>query len=251
MTSLLRALSVAVAFLTVLPTPVVLPASPREDGLSFACFPLVGLLLGVLLGLLCLAVQAWPPLLAAAIVLAAWTGLTGALHVDGLVDSADAWLGGIGDRERTLAIMQDPHCGSAGLVTAVLVLLVKFAALVSLVEHGAWTALIAIPVLSRAAMVGLFLVTPYVRPRGIMHDKIGRAPRGAVLTVTLASVAVATFVLGHAAAATMLAGGAAAWLLRLAMLKRLGGTTGDTAGALVELVEVVMLVAVAVLAQTP
>ncbi len=54
---------------------------------------------------------AWP---VAVLVLAVWVGLTGALHLDGLADSADAWLGGYGDRARTLAIMKDPYCGPAG-----------------------------------------------------------------------------------------------------------------------------------------
>jgi adenosylcobinamide-GDP ribazoletransferase len=146
--------------------------------------------------------------------------------------------------------MQDIHCGTAAVVAVVLVLLVKFAALVSLVDHGAWAALIAIPMLSHAALAGLFLATPYVRPHGIMHDKIGQAPRGAVLAVTGLAVVLATAMLGHAAPATLLTGALVAWLLRRAMLKRLGGTTGDTAGALVELVEAAMLVALAVVAHT-
>lgn len=249
MITALRALSIAVAFLTVLPAPVVTPSSPREDGLSLACFPLVGLLLGGLLALLWLAAQSWPPLVAAAILLATWAVLTGALHLDGLADSADAWLGGIGDRERTLAIMQDPRCGTAAVVAVVIVLVLKFAALVTVVTHGDWAVLVAAPLLARAALVVLFVTTPYVRAGGIMHEKIRQASRGSVLLVAALATLPVVVLAGQATWVAAIAAAPVAWLLRRAMLSRLGGTTGDTGGALVEMVETAVLLVVAVQVQ--
>jgi adenosylcobinamide-GDP ribazoletransferase len=248
----LRALSIALAFLTLLPTPVTLAASPREDGRSLVYFPLVGLIIGSLLAAASIAVQGLAPMLAAVVVLALWVGLTGALHLDGLADSADAWLGGIGDRDRTLAIMKDPHCGAIAVVVLVLVLLSKFVALAQLLPDGRWQILVAAPLLARGALVWLFVTTPYVRPQGIMSDKLSHAPRRAVFAMVGLTLIVALLLLPAGVPAILLAVVLVVWLLRRAMLHRLGGTTGDTAGALVELVEVsVLLVAAAFLVDSP
>ena len=74
------------------------------------------------------------PLLQAALLLALWVALTGALHLDGLADSADAWLGGFGDPARTLEIMKDPRSGPVAVVVLVLLLLLKFSALLVVLQ---------------------------------------------------------------------------------------------------------------------
>lgn len=237
----LRPLLIALQFLTRLPVPLRGAPLERDIGRSLLYYPLVGLLLGSLLVAL-----AWAPVgggegLRAAILLAVWAFASGGLHLDGLADSADAWVGGLGDRERTLAIMKDPNCGPAGVVALVLVLLLKFAALQTLLVHGAWAALVLAPLLGRTALPALFLTTPYVRPGGL-GDVLARClPRRAALLVVLA-VLVAT---GIHAWWPVLAALAAFAGLRTLMLRRLGGTTGDTAGALVEIIETVVLVGAA------
>ena len=110
----------AVGFLTRIPVPAWAFARPGAQARSLPWYPLVGLLLGVLLLALAWCLRGAAPLLAAAIVLSSWVWLTGALHVDGLADSTDAWVGGMGDRARTLAIMKDPTSGPMA-VTAVAV----------------------------------------------------------------------------------------------------------------------------------
>lgn len=92
---------IALQFLSSL--PVTLPGMPPPPamGRSLLCYPVVGLLFGALLWLLHLALGSAPPMLQAALLLSAWVLLSGALHLDGLADSADAWLGGFGDRART------------------------------------------------------------------------------------------------------------------------------------------------------
>ena len=99
---------IALQFLSSL--PVRLPGMPRPEelGRSLLFYPLVGLLFGVLLWVLNAMLGGVPLLLHAALLLTAWVLLSGGLHLDGLADSADAWLGGFGDRERTLSIMKDP-----------------------------------------------------------------------------------------------------------------------------------------------
>lgn len=109
----MRAFLVALQFLTRLPVRLRAAPSEEELGRSLLFYPLVGLLIGMLLTTLAMAISAAgiSDLLGAALVLAAWVVLTGGLHLDGLADSADAWSGGRGDRERTLAIMKDPYWG--------------------------------------------------------------------------------------------------------------------------------------------
>jgi adenosylcobinamide-GDP ribazoletransferase len=234
---------IALQFLTRLPVRL-RDVPDREVGRSLLYYPVVGALLGAALAALGVGLDGAPALLRAAIVLCAWVLLTGALHLDGLADSADAWVGGRGDRERTLSIMKDPHCGPAAVVVLALVLLLKFTALVELA--GDWGSLILVPALARAAVVLLFLSTPYVRPGGLGAALAAYAPRNAGVAVIVATLASASLLGATRAAAVVIACVGAFLLGRRAMRERLGGTTGDTAGALIEIVETAALVAIAV-----
>lgn len=240
-----RPLLIALQFLTRLPVTLNGVPDERDIGRSLLYYPLVGLLIGALLAAL-----AWMPVgggdaLRAAILLAVWVFASGGLHLDGLADSADAWVGGLGNRERTLAIMKDPNCGPAGVVALVVTLLLKFAALQALLAHGAWMALAFAPLLGRTTLPVLFLTTPYVRPGGL-GDVLARSlPRRAALFVVLAALAGVPLATGVQGLWPVLAALVAFVWLRALMMRRLGGATGDTAGALVEIVEVAVLVMVA------
>ena len=102
---LLRPALIAVQFLTRFPIRLDPPPVAREVGLSLLWYPAVGVLLGLLVWVSAILLSPLATPLAAAMVLALWVSCTGALHLDGLADTADAWVGGRGDRERTLAIM--------------------------------------------------------------------------------------------------------------------------------------------------
>ena len=106
-----------------------------------------------------------PALLLAAIVLALWIWLTGGLHLDGLADTADAWVGGFGDKLRTLQIMKDPSCGPIGVLSLVIICLLKFALVYVLIEQHQSLFLICIPILGRMVPSIMFLTTPYVREK--------------------------------------------------------------------------------------
>ena len=205
-------------------------------------YPLVGLLLGALLAGLNSLLHGVPVLLHAALLLAAWVVVTGALHLDGLADSVDAWLGGIGNRERTMAIMKDPYAGPAAVVAVVLVLLLKFSALVGLMQCDNGWALLWPLLLARSAMPLLFLTTPYVRPAGLGSALARHAPRRAMALMLLAPLRGVLAVLEMRGVGMVLGCLAAFWLLRRMMIARLGGTTGDTAGALLELMETAALI---------
>ncbi len=240
----MRAFWAALQFLTRLPTPhVEIDAAVR--GVSVLFYPLVGLLVGALLALLHWPLATADAGLEAALLLLAWALPTGGLHLDGLADSADAWLGSHGDRVRALAIMKDPYTGPAGAVAVVLVLLVKFAALSALLGESAWEALVVAPLLGRAALVALLLTTPYVRPEGIGAEHAAHLPRvGAIGVLVATGVAVVAF-LEWDGLWLLAAVAAAIYGLRLLMLRRLGGTTGDTLGASCEIVEATALVTLA------
>ncbi|WP_054890940.1 adenosylcobinamide-GDP ribazoletransferase [Pseudomonas parafulva] len=236
---------IALQFLSSLPVSLPGMPEPRQMGRSLLFYPAVGLLFGLLLWAASALLQGVAAPLQAALLLTLWVLLSGALHLDGLADSADAWLGGFGDRERTLQIMKDPRSGPIAVVTLVLVLLLKFCALWVLVERGVGAWLVLAPVVGRAAMLGLFLCTPYVRAGGL----------GSALAEHLPRRAAGWVLLGSALACLVLGGWLALWLLLVAalvfaflrrqMCRRLGGTTGDTAGALLELLELTVVVGLA------
>jgi adenosylcobinamide-GDP ribazoletransferase len=171
--------------------------------------------------------------------------LSGGLHLDGLADSADAWLGGFGDREHTLTIMKDPRSGPIAVVTLALVLLLKFAAMVALIEQQHSIGLLLAPVIGRAAMLGLFLHTPYVRQGGLGQALSDHLPRRLSQQVLLAvAIGLVVFAGGAGVVAVLVASAGYFWLRHM-MIRRLGGTTGDTAGAMLELLEMAVLVALA------
>ena len=234
-----RPLLAALRLLTRLPVPEPAtdgdPARLEADALFW--FPVVGLLLGGLLwGGQAVLVQVHAPgLLQAALLLMAWVALTGALHLDGLADTADAWLGGLGDRERTLAIMKDPCAGPAGVVAVVLVLLLKFAALTT--ASGLFLLLAVF--LGRVVLVLLFVTTPYVRPGG-MGERLAASGRKALVGVAV-TVAPLLLLWPVPTSLALILAGLVFVYQRQRLIRRLGGTTGDTAGAMVEWTESAVL----------
>ncbi|HCS46270.1 MAG TPA: adenosylcobinamide-GDP ribazoletransferase, partial [Pseudomonas sp.] len=115
--------------------------------------------------------------------------------------------------------------------TLVLVLLLKFTALLALIEQPHSVVLIIVPLIARSAMLGLFLTTPYVRPGGLGQALADHLPRLVGKQVLAVSGLVCLLVAGLSGVwAVVLAALVFVWL-RQGMLRRLGGTTGDTAGA--------------------
>lgn len=235
---------IALQFLSSFPISLPGMPKPQELGRSLLFYPLVGVLFGVVLMALNALLSGAPLMLHAALLLTAWVLLSGGLHLDGLADSADAWLGGFGDRERTLTIMKDPRSGPIAVVTLILVLLLKFTALLALIENHNAIALLLAPVIGRSAMLGLFLGTPYVRAGGLGQALADHLPRSAGRQVLLISAVGCVLVAGFSGLYALVAAAVGFFWLRHLMLKRLGGTTGDTAGALLELLEVLVLLAI-------
>ncbi|MCK7576506.1 MAG: adenosylcobinamide-GDP ribazoletransferase [Chromatiales bacterium] len=247
----LRPLWIAGRFLSRLPFPDPGETLPHETGRSVPWYPFVGLAMGVpaaFTALLFVLAEA-PSDVAAVLVLMLWVWSSGALHLDGLADSADAWIGGLGSRERTLEIMKDPRSGPAAVTLIGLVLLAKWAALKTLILSGAIWPLLVVPMLARAQLPLLLLTTPYARRQGMAADQFNHLPRRmAWLSVPAAGVVVLVLG-GWSGLALILAALALYWITRRAMLARISGFTGDTAGALVELTETLALLLCALVIQ--
>ncbi|MEK6747911.1 MAG: adenosylcobinamide-GDP ribazoletransferase [Pseudomonadota bacterium] len=233
----------ALQFLTRLPVRLSHLPDNKIIGRSLMYYPLVGLLIGSCLsalhyGLLSIAA---PNILRAAIEVTCWVLITGALHLDGLADMVDAWAGGRGNRQRTLDIMKDPTSGPMGVSALMLILLLKFSVLNN-IFYSQWYILLLTPFVARCALVWLFVSMPYVRRGGLGEALSRHAPKRSakVLAFICVAGALALFKIPAALllASTLLVYAIFSYTLR----SRIGGTTGDTAGALVEIVETVALV---------
>jgi adenosylcobinamide-GDP ribazoletransferase len=229
----------ALQFLTVVPPLVRRPFAPAELGRAVGWFSLVGVLLGgVLVGADRLLMWLFPPGVTAALILAVWVLATGALHLDGFLDSCDGLFGGQTPEAR-LRIMRDEQAGAFAVIGGVLLLLVKYACLAALASRT--VALIVAPAVARGGMALAVVAFPYARAEGLgrcMKDHAGwsqvtLAGITVVATATLAAQWLGLIVVG-VAAVTTLAG--AAFVLR-----RLPGLTGDIYGALCEMLEALTL----------
>jgi Cobalamin-5-phosphate synthase len=141
--------------------------------------------------------------------------------------------------------MKDPRSGPIAVVTLGLVLLLKFTALVALIEQRNGVALILAPLIGRASMLGLFLTTRYVRAGGLGQALSGHLPRVVGQQVLILSGLACILFGGFSGGLAVLLAAVCFIGLRQLMVNRLGGTTGDTAGALLELLEVAVLVGLA------
>ena len=161
-------LLLALQFLTRLPVPVACPWTPATRRWALRCYPLVGLLLGaVLAGAAALLQGVLPAPLLALALLSLWVGLSGGLHLDGVMDVADA-LGSNAPLEKRWAIMKDPQVGSFGILALVFLLAWKGALLWALVEAGVSLAvLLAVPALARFGAVALLKLAPCARREGL------------------------------------------------------------------------------------
>jgi adenosylcobinamide-GDP ribazoletransferase len=227
----------AVTFLTRVPLPV---TAPTPSMLPW--FPVVGALVGLLAaGAYALASFAVPPLLAAALAVAASILITGALHEDGLADAADAW-GGASNREDALRILRDPAHGTYGVLAIVVTVVVRAAALGSMEPALAVAILPPVHAISRGVIVGLLSTTPPAR-----DDGLARAVTTSSSTIGAALAIGVTAVLGIGllrawfvpAAALVIAAGL---LVRWLATRRIGGITGDVLGAAEQLAEGCLLI---------
>ena len=238
----------AMQFLSRVPMGKTIIASDKQWAQSVYCYPLVGDVLGVILVTLSYLLSDISTFLAAIIVMTVWVAFTGALHIDGLADCSDGWVGGQGSREKTLTIMKDPAAGPIAVVVIVLVLLLKFAALTVLLSSANLFVLLIIPLMARTTLLAAFIYAPYANPEGIGAQVASYLSHKLVGVWLILSAAVTMFfLLLSTALMVLLVTVVVFWLWRAACINRLQGITGDCMGALVELQEACMLLTLALL----
>lgn len=230
----MKPLILAVQFMTRLPLPNI-AADKTDFARAIRWFPLAGLVVG-----LCIAAAAWvglrhDPWAAALLALIAWVAITGALHLDGLGDIADAAGATHGDPARLDAVLADPHIGSFGVSAIVLQLLAKLVLLRLALDTMPLALLIAVPVLAR---IGPLVWTLWLPP---LHPGMGTTfGAGARWSVALGWLLV-PLVLCWAISPVVLSALPAMALWGLWLRKRIGGISGDGHGAGIELVETALL----------
>jgi adenosylcobinamide-GDP ribazoletransferase len=243
--------AVAFQFLTRLPIPLHVAYNANSVSRSLLFYPFVGLTIGAILYFAAWLLPATLAPMNAALLLLIWTVLTGGLHLDGLMDTADG-LGSYRSREQMLEIMKDSRVGAIGVLAAFFLLLLKWVALWILLEM--WNnqsdfgntllfLLLSIPAFSRWWMMIAIVRWPYIGGKRGLGSLFGAKSKGLVIGATV----IFLFVFGLspswewllvAGCQTLIGWASARYLVR-----RLGGLTGDTYGAMNELVEMAGLVA--------
>jgi len=237
----LKSLIIAITFLTRIPIPVRFVYGEAEMGRTGPLFPLVGGLLGLLVAAAALAAGLIDSQLGAVTALLAGILLTGGLHLDGAMDTADG-IFSARTRERMLEIMKDSHVGAHGVTAAVILLLFKFVLYHRAIADG--QALWLIPmafIFSRWVMVMAILNFPGAREKGLgqIFIRHGRGSDGWVATGLM--VLPVLLLRDQLAVTAILAAALIAWLICRHLVKILGGLTGDTYGALAEISEPLFL----------
>ncbi|MBQ5942880.1 MULTISPECIES: adenosylcobinamide-GDP ribazoletransferase [unclassified Massilia] len=246
----LRLFFIALQFFTRLPIPRWVGFEAAWLNHASRYFPLVGLVVGAIAAAVyAAAALVLPAPVAAVLSTAATIYITGAFHEDGFADTCDG-LGGGMTRERALEIMKDSRVGAYGAIGVVCMLLAKCTALATLPPASAIAALLLAHPLSRLAATSLIWTMEYARAEGKAKPLAERMSAGefAIATATVLLPA-AALVLNGALSAVACAGAvlaaslAALWLARK-FERRLGGYTGDCLGAVQQLSEVAIYLAV-------
>jgi adenosylcobinamide-GDP ribazoletransferase len=238
----------SLGFSTRLPLAPAVSQTAKAVANAAWAFPVTGLVVGLIGALVYvlahrLGLPAWP---AAALSVAATLVVTGALHEDGLADTADGFGGG-DTRQSKLDIMRDSRTGAYGVCALVLVLLLRIGALASFADAYAvvW-ALLASHCAARAAMVTMMWLLPPARSEGLSFEAGGPPGEGVAAAAAIAFVVLLVCLhpmRGFIAALVLIA--AVALIAWLAM-RQIEGQTGDVLGAVEQVGEVaVLLVAVA------
>jgi adenosylcobinamide-GDP ribazoletransferase len=238
----MNAFIASLQFLTAIPLGKPQPFDPKG---IVTHFPLAGLAIGLVLALFDLMVAAlWPSLVTSALDVIFLAAITGALHLDGLADAADG-LYGQHDREKALSIMKDSRVGAMGLVAVVCVLLAKTAA-VGHIDHARFLALMLVPAYARSAMIVGMRVLPYARGREGTGSRFFETPLRPMDFKYLALPVFLSLFLGWRGLLLNVVFAVIVVALITCYRKALGGITGDLLGAMVEILEATLFLAVCV-----
>ncbi|MBN4073231.1 adenosylcobinamide-GDP ribazoletransferase [Mariprofundus ferrooxydans] len=244
----MRNLILAFQFLTRLPMPVLLDVKRDELANSAAWFPVVGLSIGVLLAIAAMLGTYASPWVGGLLVVLMWIAVTGALHLDGAADLADALGASHGrvddDCESFLAVLKDPHVGSFGVVVLVSIVVIKLVAVAALLEangesNTTFLLLLVIPAWARLGAVC------WGQALNALAPGHGESFSGQRLHQSMWFWGLALFVLSALALSFWFAVVAvfSLFLWGVFLQRRIGGMNGDCLGAGIEYCECAMLLA--------
>ncbi|NEP62342.1 MAG: adenosylcobinamide-GDP ribazoletransferase [Symploca sp. SIO2G7] len=238
-------LNAALLFYTCIPIPQQWPVAFEQIAVVL---PFIGLGIGGLLAGLDLSLGL-PLFLRSTLIVLAWVWLTGGLHLDGAIDTADGLA--VQDKRRRLQVMSDSRTGAFGVMAAISILLLKTAALATII-HNRWFALISAAVWGRWGQQWAIASYPYAKPKGkgafhkqALPSRWHTLPCALGLAILTVLVATLGWVPWRAAVIAIGVGIFTAWVLATWLHQRFGGHTGDTYGAMVEWIEVFVLVSLA------
>jgi adenosylcobinamide-GDP ribazoletransferase len=238
-----RRLGVAFGFLTRVPVP---HTQWRAADLALATplFAVVGLVIAALsLAARLVAEMLWGPVMGTVVGVLTAVIVTGALHEDGLADTADGLWGGADPAER-LAIMRDSRLGTYGTIALLAVLGLRVGLLATTTVETFAVAMISGHVLGRAAVVLLVRMVPPVvgSSSAALVAPLGPGAYAVAAILALTPVALAAGVLTAVLVPVAISVTAASAVI---LRRRLGGVNGDAVGATVVLVEVAVIAVVA------
>jgi adenosylcobinamide-GDP ribazoletransferase len=242
----IRDIGLATTLLTRIPMPYPADATPSELARAQRAFPLVGAIVGLIIGLIdrTLLAMGVPPLAAAALTLGAGAALTGALHEDGLADVGDGFGGGR-DRVAKLAIMRDSRIGTYGVLALLVGFSARLSALASLPVSLVIPALIVAHTLGRAVIPVLAANMPFARDDGLGKSAGRPEPASVIVALVLAAVVALLCLPFKDAFLAMIFALVAASAMAVLAWRQIGGVTGDVFGATEQVVEAAVLIALA------
>ena len=232
----------ALGLLTRLPVRVDTTAAMERGARAAWAWPLAGLAVGLMAALSgAMALRlGLTPAVAAGLVLAVQIIVTGAMHEDGLADSADGLWGGW-DKARRVEIMLDSRIGTYGVLALILSVGLRWSALQMLISFGLlWPAVILSAILSRLPMVALMHAMPPARIGGLGYS-VGIPPRQTLVLATGIALGVTLLWVGPWALPLALTVGATSLVWASIAMAKIGGQTGDILGAAQQLAEIAAL----------
>ncbi|MBM7623596.1 adenosylcobinamide-GDP ribazoletransferase [Sporohalobacter salinus] len=239
----------ALQFLTRIPIRANVRFTSRRLGKSMVFYPMIGSLIGgILVGLNTVFGVVWSNLVVKALILVILIMITGGLHLDGYIDTIDGIFSGR-SKQRMLDIMRDSRVGAHGVTGLISLLLLKFAFLTEITTQIELEALVLMPTLSRWAIVYAAAFYPYAREE---EEGLGAAGAKFVETKELSIASLWTAILaGLLLGVYGLVAFVLVWIMTVIIIrvitKRIDGLTGDSYGAINELIEVFSLLVLTLL----
>lgn len=231
---------VALQFLTIFPVKSNSQIKKEDIAGSLFYFPVVGLVIGLTLAAMTLLFDFLPGLVLAALILGASVLITGGFHLDGFADTCDGFYGSR-PRERILEIMRDSALGAMGAIGITVLLILKFALLVSIPREILWKWLILMAAFGRFSQVFACHITKYAREEGKARFFVEYAGKKQFFFGLIFTLGFFFFLANLKGIIAFFGALAAVYVFINYGKRKIGGMTGDTIGATSEIAEVLVL----------